>query len=133
LVTQEGDTVNSDNGFSITIPANEHVSIDKQGGVNIIQNGQLAVIDKLKLVSLPESYVFKGKNGMIQVDPDHAGGVKAAQGTPVLSGAIEESNVSPVDTLVRMMNISRQYEANISEISSEKKNDTSVNELLNVR
>jgi flagellar basal-body rod protein FlgF len=132
LVTQSGDTVNSVNGFSITVPPGGPVSIDKTGGINVLRNGSVSVVDKLKIVSLPKNSIFKGSNGLIQSNP--AVGVPTLNDGPVvLSGALEGSNVSAVETLVRMMDLSRQYEAKINQISTAKKDDNSVNQLLDVR
>lgn len=133
LVTQNGDTVNSENGFSITVPQNAELSIDKKGEINTIINGQLSVIDKLKVSSIPSAYAYKDQNGLINVDSQHAGEVKSAQGDVILSGALEGSNASAVDTLVRMIDLSRQYEADINQISTAKKDDSAANNLLNVR
>lgn len=132
LVTQQGDTVNSANGFSITVPKGGPVSIDKRGGINVIKDGSVSVIDKLKIVSLPKDSIFKGANGLIQTNPA-AGGPIPNDSPVVLSGALEGSNVSAVETLVRMIDLSRQYEANINQITTAKKDDSSANQLLDVR
>ena len=133
LKTEEGFTVNSANGSNITVPPGQSVSIDKTGSVNVIQNGVLSAINQLQLNTLPTDYVFKDQAGLIQVSAAHSGGVGSVSKPSVLSGALERSNVSPVEMLVKMMDLSRQYEANINEISTAKKTDSAANELLDVR
>ena len=133
LVTQDGDVVNSENGFSVTVPSGQDVLIDKRGGINVMQNGEPEEIDKLKIVSLPKKYVYKTENGLIQVAASQHGNIQPTTGRVVIPDAIEESNVSPVDTMIRMMDISRQYEADVSEISSAKDTDSAANDLLEVR
>lgn len=133
LATAQGDTVNSANGFSITIPPQSDVSIDKQGGVNITNNGSVSVIDKLKIVSLPVKSIIKSGKGLLQVAPEAKNAIQPLDGANVIPGVIEQSNVSGVDTLVRMLSLSRQYEANVNLISTIKGDDHSENELLDVR
>jgi len=133
LETQNGDTVNGENGFSITVPVGDQVSIDKNGSVSVIQDGQPNVIDKLKLMSLPEQHLSKTASGLISVDKKHASEIIPVEGSPVIPGALERSNVSSVDTLVRMMELSRQYDSDVNAITTSKKNDSNANNLLDVR
>lgn len=135
LATSHGDIVNSANGFSITIPPQSDISIDKQGGVNIINNGTTSVIDKLKIMALPEKSIVKSPQGkgLIQVVPQAKNQVRAVSGSNVMPGVLEQSNVSGVETLIKMISISRQYEANLNLISTIKSNDQSDNQLLDVR
>jgi flagellar basal-body rod protein FlgF len=133
LVTQDNDVVHSENGFSVTVPSGQDITIDKRGGVNVMQDGEPQVIDQLKIVSLPKNYVYKAESGLIQVASAHQGGIRPTNGRVVIPNAIEQSNVSPVDTLIHMMDLSRQYEADVSEISTAKNTDSAANDLLEVR
>ena len=133
LVTQAGDTVNGENGFSITVPAGGNVSISTNGRINVVQDGEPSVIDKLKIMSLPEAHLLKTPGGLVDVHKDFQGDIAPAEGDTVVPGAIEQSNVSSVETLVHMMELSRQYDSDVNEISTAKKNDTVSNNLLDVR
>lgn len=133
LETQLGYAVNSINGASITVPLKKPVTVDKSGNVSVMENGQPNVLDQLKIVALPEKDVTKGPDaGMVQLG-EGAAAAKPLEHPGVLAGTLEQSNVSSVETLVRMMEVSQQYEAGVSMMMSAKKNDMNENELLQVR
>lgn len=132
LVTHQGFEVNSKEGFAVTVPANGEVSIDKQGGVNIREGQDVSVITTLKIDTLPEKHMYKGANGLLLVSDDGLGMVKPA-GSAVLSGTLEQSNVSPVNSLVSMISLARQYETYINAMSTAVADDKASNELLTVR
>lgn len=132
LVTQKGQVVNSVGGEPITVPAGADVSIDHNGAISITDNGVTSVVSELKVDNLPPKHVKKMPNGLINVDDEGRPLVKRSAGT-VISGVLEQSNVSPIDALVKMIDLSKNYETNINMLSAAKKDNQAANQLLTER
>lgn len=132
LETQQGFVVNSDGGDSITLPEGASPSIDKDGGVSVNQGGQSTIVSQLGVQALPESYLYKSPSGLVKVKEEGASQITLAPSS-VMTGVLEKSNVSSVDALVKMIDLSRNYETNINVLSSAKKNDMASNRMLDER
>ncbi|HKX27689.1 MAG TPA: flagellar basal-body rod protein FlgF [Blastocatellia bacterium] len=105
LVTMQGDLVVGDGG-PITIRPGE-VSIGEDGSVSV--GGQIA--GRLKLVRFenPQAELVKEGDSLfaaISTDPP----AESTQ-TRVLQGALESSNVNPVEQMVSMMQNNREFES----------------------
>ncbi len=114
LVTHSGLQVLGDGG-PINLPPFEQIEIASDGTLSILPVGQdaaaLAVVDRIKLVNLPLEELTKGKDGLI-----HAKNGVVANPDPnvrIISGALETSNVSAVESLVQMIDLSRRYEMQV--------------------
>ena len=113
------------NGGPISLPPHSKLDIGGDGTISIQPQGQpastLAVIDRIKMVNPPLDQLFKGEDGLIRV----ADGIiaEADAGVSVVSGSLESSNVNAVASMVRMIELARQYETHIKLISTAEKND----------
>ena len=126
LVTQAGLQVNGDGG-AITVPANSEVQIASDGTVTATASGQKPVsIGKLKLVT-PEGPMTRGTDGLFRGD---AGDLSADPTAKLQSGALEGSNVSPIESMVGMIAASRQFEHQMKMLENAEKQDQSASKLL---
>lgn len=134
LVTGAGRPVLG-NGGPIAIPPAETLAIGGDGTISIRPVGQapntLAVVDRIKLVNPPAGGLTKGPDGLMRL----AGGVESVPdaGVTLVAGALELSNVNPVDALVSMMDLARQFEMQIKMMQTAKENDEASARLLAVR
>jgi len=78
------------------------------------------VIDRLKLVTLDESLLEKGLDGFLRLPQGQV--VPPDAQVKVVSGALEASNVSPVDALVRMIDLQRKFESHVEIMETAKEN-----------
>ncbi len=113
------------NGGPITIPAYTKLDIATDGTISILPLGQtadaLATVDRLKLVNPDLAGLEKGEDGLIR---QKDGGVAVADANiKVISGSLEGSNVNSVSALVRMIELARQYEAQIKVMKNAESND----------
>ncbi len=105
LVTASGHNVADAGGAVISIPADARdISIDREGRVST-QDGEVAQI-MVKEFNNPQTLEPQG-NGLYKTG--EAG--NTPQGTVVLQGQLEGSNVEPVVEMTRMIQISREYQS----------------------
>ncbi len=126
LVTQNGLPVIGDGG-PIQVPANSEVSIAADGTVSARgTNGRSAAVGRLKLVT-PEAPLTRGEDALFRA----ADGDLAADTTARLQdGALEGSNVSPVQTMVQMIAAARQFEAQMKALQTADGNEKAAAQLL---
>ncbi len=114
LVTPDGHQVLGDGG-PINLPPFEQIEIGTDGTLSILPVGQdaaaLAVVDRIRLVNPPIEDLFKGKDGLIHLK--NGAGADVDPGVRIVSGALESSNVSAVESLVQMIDLSRRYEMQV--------------------
>ena len=96
-------------GGPITLPPFSQVSIASDGTVSIVpRNGtDFQQVDRLKLVSGDQA-MAKNSAGLLVVR--EGGELEPSDDVRIRSGALESSNVSPVEEMVAVMDISRQFE-----------------------
>jgi len=127
LVTRAGLPVVGDGG-PITVPANSEVQIAQDGTISArAGNAKPQTIGKLKLVT-PESPMTRGTDGLFRAadGSDFPADPKAR----VQDGALEGSNVSPVETMVSMIAAARQFEHQMKMLSNAEKQDQTASKLL---
>jgi flagellar basal-body rod protein FlgF len=127
LVTRGGLPVLGDGG-PISVPANSEVSVAADGTLSAKDtSGKINTIGKLKLVT-PEAPLQRGADGLF----------RAADGNPlqadpagrVQGGALEGSNVSPVETMVAMIAAARQFESQMKMLQTAEQDEQSATKLL---
>ena len=133
LTDVRGNPVMGDGG-PITVPDATQISIGADGTVSVVPKGQgpdtSSVIGRLKLVNPASEQLQLGEDGLM-----HLTGGGVAQADPavtVKSGALESSNVNPSQTLVQMIQLSRQYELQVRAIRTADDNAQSATRLLQV-
>ena len=106
LVLRNGLQVQGDGG-AINVPPNTEVSIGSDGSISAKSaNGTSSTIGRLKLVT-SEAPLTRGTDGLFRAaDGDLPGDASAR----LQDGALEGSNVSPVETMVSMIAAARQFE-----------------------
>ena len=106
LVSRSGLPVLGDGG-PITVPANGQVLIGADGTVTAtVGNGRPQGIGRLKLVT-PEAPLLRGDDGLFR---GADGDLPADASAKLQDGALEGSNVSPVESMVAMISAARQFE-----------------------
>lgn len=126
LVTASGLPVVGDGG-PITVPPNSTVEIAADGTVTArAGTGRPTNLGRLKLVT-PEGPLTRGSDGLFRgADGDLA----ADPAARVQSGALEGSNVSPVETMVAMIAAARQFEHHMKLLQGAEQREQSAAKLL---
>ncbi len=128
LVTPNGLQVLGDGG-PITAPANAELQIAPDGTVSAtMPGGKPQSVGKLKLVT-PEADnplsrgadgLFRAANGDLSADPN----------ARLQDGALEGSNVSPIETMVAMISAARQFEHQMKLIQTSERQEQTAAKLL---
>jgi flagellar basal-body rod protein FlgF len=85
-------------------------------------------VGRLKLVSTPSSNVEKGVDGLLRTRDKS---VPQADATvSVNSKGLEASNISPIETMVEMLNSSRSFELNVKLLATAKELDSETAKLM---
>jgi len=133
LTTGAGHPVMGDGG-PIAIPPNAKLDIGSDGTISVLPLGQganaLAVVDRIKLVRLPPAQTVKGDDGLVRLKG--GGQAEADASVSLVSGTLEASNVNAVESMVRLIELARQYETQVKMMKSAEDNDRSAAELLRV-
>ncbi len=127
LTTRSGMQVLGDGG-PIQLPPNSEPSIASDGSINArLPNGTSSVVGKLKLVT-PEAKLVRGDDGLFR----SAGGdpLEADPAARVQDGALEGSNVSPVENMVAMIAAARQFEAQMKMMQTAEADEKAAAQLL---
>lgn len=127
LVAPSGRVVLGDGG-PITIPAGARVEIAADGTVTTtVGNARPQQAGRLKLVT-PEAPLARGADGLFR---DPAGGELPADPQARLrAGALEGSNVSPVETMVAMIAAARQFEQQMKSLQTAEQREQAAARLL---
>jgi flagellar basal-body rod protein FlgF len=120
------------NGGPVVLPQFSELAIGSDGTVSIRPIGGdvngLAVVDQIKLVTLNEANLEKGLDGLMRLSN---GGIADFDSTVRLtSGALEGSNVNPVESLVRMIDLARKFESQVKMMQTAEENNQSLNQIM---
>ncbi len=127
LVTPSGLPVLGDGG-PITLPANASVEIAPTGHITTtVGNGKPQAAGRLKLVT-PEAPLLRGTDGLFR--GADGGELDADPAARVQSGALEGSNVSPVETMVAMIAAARQFEQQMKMLQGAEQREQGAAKLL---
>ena len=127
LVTLAGLPVVGDGG-PITLPANAIVEISPEGLISTkVGNGRPQQAGRLKLVT-PEAAMNRGTDGLFRA----ADGNDLAQdpAARLQSGALEGSNVSPIESMVAMISAARQFEQQMKMLQGAEQREQGAAKLL---
>jgi len=126
LVTMSGLPVLGDGG-PITLPPNANVEIAPDGTITTqAGNGKPQLAGRLKLATA-EGPLERGADGLFR-NPD--GDLNADPNARLQSGALEGSNVSPVETMVAMISAARQFEQQMKMLQSADQKEQAATKLL---
>ncbi len=131
LVNGAGQPIMGEAG-PIALPPFSSLTIGSDGTVSIVPLGEqvtaVAALDRIKLVNPPARDIDKGPDGLLRVAGD-AELVPAAE-VRLAGGTLEASNVNPVAAMVRMIELSRQFEMHVRVMSVAEELDTSSTQLM---
>lgn len=114
-------------GGPITLPANAEVMIADDGTISAkVGNQAPQVAGRLKLVT-PEAPLLRGDDGLFRAAE---GDLPADPAARLTSGALEGSNVSPVESMVAMIAAARQFEQQMKALQSAEQKEQAAGKLL---
>ena len=126
LVTPTGLPVLGDGG-PITVGVNANVEIAGDGIITATTgNGRPQQVGKLKLVT-SEAPLNRGTDGLFRAAD---GDLPADATARVQSGALEGSNVSPIETMVAMIAAARQFEQQMKMLQGAEQREQGAAKLL---
>jgi flagellar basal-body rod protein FlgF len=126
LVSKNGMTVLGDGG-PISIPANAEVQFGSDGTVTATVPGtRPQTVGRLKLVT-PEAPLQRGEDGLFRAP---GGELPADDQARLQDGALEGSNVSPVEAMVAMISAARQFEQQMKMMQSAQEKEQAATKLL---
>ncbi len=121
------------NNGPIAIPPFEKLNIGNDGTISIQPIGQsinaLAVIDRIKLVKPDTSHLSKTESGIFHIEGDSA---DSDASVSLVTKSLEASNVNAVQSLVNMIEISRQYEMQVKMMKTIEEIDSAGEKLLSL-
>ena len=130
LTTSAGHPVLGEGG-PITLSPYNDILIGSDGTITIQPLGQaggeLAVIDRIKLVNPDSQSIERTANGLFKTA---AGEEPPDADVTLATESLETSNVNSVAALVNMIELSRQFEAQIKMMSAAEDNDVAAAQLL---
>ncbi len=132
LVGHGGLPMLDDAGAPLNIPDNARVSIAKDGTVSAqVGNQPVQAVGRLKLVTPNDEVKLKrGDDGLFRsTDGAPLPQDPAAQ---LADGMLEGSNVNPVEAMVGMISVARQYELQLRLIQNAEKSDQAAAQLLSL-
>ena len=133
---REGVTVTgwSIDGAPIEIPERGSVTFATDGQISALGAGDnprdIQLLAQLKLVNPPKDQLVRGDDGLFRTtsgDP-----MPNDANARMLSGALEGSNVNPVEAMVGMIAASRQFEQQMRLLQTAETNDKTASQLLSM-
>ncbi len=133
LQTASGLNVLGDGG-PIAIPPDNNITISPDGTVSAVPlfgtPNNVNVVGRIKLVNPPENQLVRGDDGLFRT-PD---GVPAEvdENVKLASATLEGSNVDPVDSMVSMISLARQFETQIKMLQTADANAAKASQILSM-
>jgi flagellar basal-body rod protein FlgF len=131
-MTMDGRPLMGDAG-PLVVPPGSSLVVAGDGLVTALGAGDPAVgaaeVGRLKLVNPLATELVRGDDGLFRMQP----GAAAPQADPqvrLLAGAIEGSNVNPVEVMVSMIANARRFEMQMKTLQTAESNDQQANKLL---
>lgn len=135
LRTGAGLPVLNAQGAPLAIPPYDSLNIGDDGTISVVPQGQpastLVQVDRLQVIEARQDQLARGDDGLMRSTA--AEPPPAAAGKVLSSGALEQSNVDSTSMLVRMIELSRQFEMQVRVLHSGDENARSANSLLSSR
>lgn len=133
LLSSTGLPILSDAGGPIIVPPGAEVSIGVDGNLSAkLGNQAPALVGRLKLVTPnADDPLKRGNDGLFRTtsgDP-----LPADLTARVAVGSLESSNVNAIEAMVSMIQVARQFEANMKLIQTAEANDRSAGKLLGMQ
>lgn len=133
LQTASGLNVLGDGG-PIAIPPDNNITISPDGTVSAVPlfgtPNNVNVVGRIKLVNPPENQLVRGDDGLFRVQ----GGAPAEvdENVKLAAATLEGSNVNPVDSMVSMISLARQFETQIKMLQTADANAAKASQILSM-
>ena len=133
LQTASGLNVLGDGG-PIAIPPDNSITISPDGTVSAVPlfgtPNNVNVVGRIKLVNPPENQLVRGDDGLFRTP----GGAPAEvdENVKLASATLEGSNVDPVDSMVSMISLARQFETQIKMLQTADANAAKASQSLSM-
>lgn len=131
LQTRNGIPVQGDGG-TITVPPEVKMSVANDGTVSVIPESgaqnTVNALGRIKLVNPPEADLVRGGDGLFRMKSGVAAEVDP--NVTLASGYLEGSNVNPVEQMVNMISLARQFDMQMKALSSADANDKSATTII---
>jgi flagellar basal-body rod protein FlgF len=133
LLSGTGLPILSDAGGPIIVPPGAEVSIGVDGNLSAkLGNQPPALVGRLKLVSpIAEDPLKRGSDGLFRSTSGNP--LPTDPAARVATGSLESSNVNAIEAMVSMIQVARQFEANMKLIQTAESNDRSAGKLLGLQ
>lgn len=120
------------NGGPIVIPPADKIEIGVDGSISIRPVGQaaanLAVVDRIRLVNPDVRQLVKGEDGLMRMKNGAA--LEPDASVTVAAGALESSNVNPIEALVQQITLGRQFDLQIKLMKTAEENDAATTQMM---
>ena len=131
LETRNGIPVQGDGG-AISVPPDVKVTIADDGTVSVVQEtgaqNTVNAIGRIKLVNPPEADLVRGGDGLFRLK---SGAAAEIDPQVVLTGGyLEGSNVNPVEQVVNMISLARQFEMQMKSMTTADTNDRAATQVI---
>ncbi len=130
LVSATGLPMLDDGGAPLAVPEGAHVSIAADGTVSAqVGNEPSQLVGRMKMVTPNNEVKLKrGLDGLFR-SPDGAPLPQDAEAR-LQDGMLEGSNVNPIEAMVGMIAVARQFEAQMRLLQTSERNDQTAAQLL---
>jgi len=133
LQTRNGLNVVGEGG-PIAIPADSNITIADDGTVSAVSTmpppKSVNVLGRIKLVNPSEAQLVRGGDGLFRLAD--GSGAEADAKVQLAAGALEGSNVNPVEEMISMISLARSFDMQMQLLSNAKQNATQASQILAV-
>jgi flagellar basal-body rod protein FlgF len=132
LVTRSGDLVIGSGGV-INIPPAQKLNIAADGSITIQipGNTEMVPVDRIKMVTPDTTQLHKGEDGLFYMT--NSTPQQQDDKIRLTHGALEGSNVNTVETLTKLIDLSRHFEVHTNMMRSMQENASKANEVLQIQ
>ena len=132
LETNDGELVIGENGpITLPLPVN-NIQISRDGTIMVQPEGAPSSVQeevgRIKLVNPDTRLIDKGNDGLFRAK--NGGQLIADINVNVLGGALESSNVNPINEMTDMIALQRQFEMQLKMMKTAEEIDSSASSLL---
>lgn len=134
LQTAGGQNVVGEGG-PLAIPPDNRIAIAPDGTVSVVPlfgtPNNVNVVGRIKLVNPPESQLARGGDGLFRLKDGNP--ANADENVRLAPESLEGSNVNPVDSMVNMISLARQFEMQIKMVQTAEANSKAAGQIITAR
>lgn len=134
LQTAGGQNVVGEGG-PLAIPPDNRIAIAPDGTVSVVPlfgtPNNVNVVGRIKLVNPPENQLARGGDGLFRLKDGNP--ANADENVRLAPESLEGSNVNPVDSMVKMISLARQFEMQIKMVQTAEANSKAAGQIITAR